>query len=617
MADLDLVHSTSRPPTTRHSRRAFLGVVLPLAGATVLAACGQPQPAAPAATSAPAKPAETKPAEAPKPTEAPKPAAPAADAKPTTAPAAAAPATTAGQGAPASGGSTPAPAIEGKLPSPAVGVPDGYTKTPAPFKTYDGKPGKGGKVSSFTIAYQPPPTPRDQSQYWQDLERRLGVTWEPIITPQPDYGNKSAALIAGGTLPDLFYLNPTQNAAPQYKAMDQGAFTDLTPFVTGDALKEYQNLSTFPDYMWNNVKFKNKIYGVPKPLQRNGNIGFYRGDWLKKLGKELPKSPDEVHDTLVAFAKNDPDGNGQADTWGLSRYGTDWAGWDDARVAANMFGTPYSWRKNADGTLTHEMETDEFRQEIEYLRRLYADGAFHPDAAGMTFAQCQSAYLGGKLGVHSEGIGNFYSPTAAGTVYFKIRQADPNAQLVGLLPTLPGGSKAVTRNTPGSFGFTGIPASVGKDKERVKELLRVLDYLASPFGSEEWRFLQYGIEGVDHTVKDTVPVLNERGIAERGDLVYLMANMPVLFYPADPDAVAPAQKLAHEIIQVGIDDPSWPLYSPTNVSKLAELRQYGFDQITSIVTGRAPMSALDDTIKEWKSRGGDQTRQEFEQSLKA
>ena len=48
----------------------------------------------------------------------------------------------------------------------------------------------------------------------KELEKRLGVTWEPIITPQPEYGNKSAALIAGGTMPDLFYLNPDRTPRP-------------------------------------------------------------------------------------------------------------------------------------------------------------------------------------------------------------------------------------------------------------------------------------------------------------------------------------------------------------------------------------------------------------------
>ena len=589
------------------TRRAFLRLSLSGLSASLLAACAQPA-AAPAPTTPPQPTAAlaaptTAPLAATSAPVAPKPTAPPAATSPTNAPA---------------GGSTGTPvASDGKLPSPMTGVPDGYVKLPQLSKTYDGVPGRGGKVNVFTIAYQPPPTPREGNAMWQELEKRLGVTWEPIITPQPDYGSKSAALLAGGNLPELFYLNPGQNATAQYQAMDQGAFTDLTPFVTGEALKAYKNLATFPDYMWNNIKFKNKIYGVPKPLQRNGNIGFFRGDWAKKLGKDTPKSMDELHDFLVAFAKNDPDGNGQADTWGLGRYGSDQDGWDDARVANNMLGVPFSWRVNADKTLTHEIETDEFRQAIDFLRRLYADGAFHPDSAGMTFAQCQGAFLGGKIGIHSEGLGNFYSPTLAGTVYYKIHQSDPNAVLVGLYPNQVGGAKAVTRNTQGSFGFTAIPATVGKDEARVQELLRILDYLAAPFGSEEWYFLNYGLEGVDHDVKDGIPVLNDRGVSERGDLTYVMAGMPVLFIPSAPDAVAPAQQMAYEIMKIGIDDPSWPLYSPTWVAKSPELRQFGFDSMTNIVTGRQPLSAMDDFIKEWKSRGGDQVRQEFQQALQS
>ena len=580
-----------------HSRRAFLRVALGLTGVTsVLAACTPAAPTAPPPTAA----------APPQPTSA--------------STAAAAPKLTATSltNAPAAGSTgTPAAATAGKLPSPMIGVPDGYTTLPTIAKSYDGVPGRGGKVTVFTIAYQPPPTPRDDNKFWQELEKRLGASWEPIITPQPDYGNKSAALLAGGNLPDLFYLNPGQNATAQYKAMDQGAFTDLTPYVTGDAIKTYKNLATFPDYMWNNVKFKNKILGVPKPLQRNGNVGFYRADWARKLGKDVPKSGDELHDLLVAFARNDPDGNGQADTWGLGRYGTDFVGWDDARVAMNMYGAPFTWRKNADGTLTHQIETDEFRQGIDFLRRLYADGAFHPDSAGMTFAQCQGAFLASKIGIHSEGLGNFYSPTIEGTAYFKLRQSDPNAELAPNYPQAVGGAKAVTRNTQGSFGFTAIPATVGRDQERVKELLRILDYIASPFGSEEWFFLNYGVEGVDHQLNDGIPLLTDRGIAERGDLTYVMANLPVLYFPRAPEAVAPAQNMAFEIMKIGIDDPSWPLYSATNVAKGPELVQFGFDSITPIVTGRAPLSTLDDVIKEWKSRGGDQIRQEFEQSMRA
>ena len=42
---------------------------------------------------------------------------------------------------------------------------------------------------------------------------------------------------------------------------------------------------------------------------------FYwiRQDWLDKLGLAVPTTVDELHDVLLAFKNNDPNGNGKAD----------------------------------------------------------------------------------------------------------------------------------------------------------------------------------------------------------------------------------------------------------------------------------------------------------------
>src|SRR4051794_18055139 len=144
----------------RISRRTLLRSTLGLAGAALLAACGGSPTAttAPAASSAPSKAPSAAPAASSAPASAAPSSGPASSAPASAAPAGAAtaastrvasPATT---GSPAASGS-PA-AVAGKIPSPLPGVPDAYTAAPAPFKSYNGVPGTGGKVNVFTIAYQ-------------------------------------------------------------------------------------------------------------------------------------------------------------------------------------------------------------------------------------------------------------------------------------------------------------------------------------------------------------------------------------------------------------------------------------------------------------------------------
>ena len=41
------------------------------------------------------------------------------------------------------------------------------------------------------------------------------------------------------------------------------------------------------------------------------------------------------------------------------------------------------------------------------------------------------------------------------------------------------------------------------------------------------------------------------------------------------------------------------------------------DRMIAVITGRDPLSAFDTFVKDWRSRGGDQMRKEFEQELKA
>jgi putative aldouronate transport system substrate-binding protein len=492
------------------------------------------------------------------------------------------------------------------------GVPDVYLRMPEPWVSYDGVPGNGGTVRAFTISYSPPPPPRDQNQYWQELERRLGVTWEIDMTPQPNYGEKSAVYIAGGDLPDLFYINPGQNASQQYQALAQGAFMDLTPYVTGDAIQQYKNLATFPQYMWDNLKFQGKIHGVPTPSLRAGGLPYYRTDWAAKLGMEGFSGPEATRQFFAAVSANDPDGNGSGDTWGQGRYSSGWGVFDN-RHGAYHFRVPQNWRLNEDGTMTASMETDEFRLMVEDQVAIFQAGGFHPDAPSMTFSDAQNAFIAGQTGLHFEGLTSFFG---TGNVGYRQRQANPDATIGPLLPVGTDGQPGVTYNGSGFFGYVAIPTSVGQDEERVLELLRILDYLAAPFGSEEQRFLSSGIEGVHYELSpEGAPIVNDTGRAERSDLVYFMGGLQVLFYADDPQLGLQVQNDLKSSAALGIDDPSLVLFSQANVDNGPLLSQLGMDSISAIVTGRESIDTLGDVIQQWRDQGGDQIRSEFEEAL--
>ena len=583
------------------SRRALLRLMLGTAATSVLAACsaGTSAPAASAPTSAPAT-------QAPPPTAAPKPAATVAPTAAAAATAAPAPATSAPAAAPTS---APAAAnADGVIPSPAQDVPEAYLKLPTPFQSVSAVPGKGSKVTAAFISYSAPVPARDQNQYWQELEKRLGITYEPNIIPADSYREKMAALVAGGELPDITNVEQL-NAPDLLKPINQGAFTDLTPYLEGDALKQFPNLARLPDYGWKNVRIKQKIYGVPIVRFIPDRALIFRGDWIDKLGGAPPKNADEFLTWMQRFSKENPGGI-SGGTFGLG-------GWTGLYYAfpffTMMFRSPHTWRQNPDGTLTHAYETQEFRQAVEYMKRLNDAGVFHPDAASMSIQNAKDGFLAGKIAGYADGW------TGIITHRQNFRLVDPtnSAAVILVPPGFDGGAPAVERSQ-GFFGMSCIPTSVGRDQERVKELLRIIDYCTAPFGSQEYTFLRWGIEGVHYDMKNGAPIPNDKGRTELGALSSGIGRRNDVFYfPDAPDDARLMQQWCKDQLAHGIDNPTYGLYSPAAISTAGDLLNLTTDRLTSIISGREPLSAYDQFVTDWRSRGGDQMRTEHEQALKA
>ncbi len=490
------------------------------------------------------------------------------------------------------------------FPSPAAGVPDAFTVPLPAFQSVSTPPGQGGTVNVFSITYVPPEIPHNMNRYWQELESRLNVTWNVNhALGNANYAEKVGTLLASGNLPDLFYMD-TGIAPSLAQAIQEGAFTDLTPYLTGTALYEYPNLARFPSLLWKNVAINGKIYGVPRPFGFTGGTMLYRKDWAQKVGIPNPKNANDFYKLMLAFTKGHPAGS--SPTWGMGFAAT---GIETLAFFMNMFNVPNQWRQELNGSLTYFIQTNEYKEAVAFMTKMYSAGLFYPGSLTQTGLQTKQNFLAGKFGSFVDGFSVLYDMRT------KFKTLNPDADVGVLVPFGATGGPASYWLSRGFLGSTGIPSSIS-DPNRVKELLRILNYLAAPIFSEEATFLSLGIDGWDSRVgSNHIRALTPTGTNEIGSLVNVAFPNPVYYFPADPPLAPVAQQYTLHLLQMGIANPTAGLISPTAAKQQPVLDSLINDRVLRIVRGLDPLTALNTLISEWKSQGGTQIAQEYTKAL--
>lgn len=501
---------------------------------------------------------------------------------------------------------------QGEVLSKVTNVPAAWTAYPTPWKSWTKDPpaSSGKAISVFEILWAAPPPPVGQNKYWQELNSRIGAPWNVTEADATDYPQKLSALAAAGSFPDITYVNFAPNgpysAAAFKKFVDEGAFNDLTPHLTGNALKEYSNLQRLPESSWTGAAFEGKIWGPPYPIPPRDDIWVYRKDWAQKLGVDNPKNANDLKKMFIAFAQGDPNHNGQKNTWAF--------GVVDSSIWNDVFRVPNQWRLNKDGSLTKDIETEEYKAALDFAVQLWKGGAYHPDALTNTYNQNYPLIQSGHIGFQNSAIVAVMSPTG---LIAQTQQQTPGSNLTPII--LPGhdGGKPAPRLNSGAYGFYAIPSSI-KSESRIKELLRVLDWWASPFGSEEYTFIEYGVQDLMYHMQDgaPVPVSDKGATGLSSGLNYMCQPLETNFYyPGLPSHALLSQQTEEKMVQLGVSDPTLSLYSPTDVAQGANLQQIITNGYNDILVGRKPFSSLSDMISTWKSQGGNQSRSEFQKAL--
>src|SRR5579859_4698273 len=385
------------------------------------------------------------------------------------------------------------------LPARPDGVDAGYFTFPQTlFKSVKDAPGKGEDVTLMTNLIQGAVVALDQNSAWQAVNKDMGLTVRQRLYRSADYRNGLNTTIAGGDLPDTIY-NPPQKYIPSLPSFLQSQCADLTPLIGGDAVKDYPNLANIPTPCWAETVFNGAVYAVPVPRAPFLNAFLVRQDLADQAQLQAPVSADDFKKFLVTLT------NAQQNHFGIAASAG--FGLSSQSPLLMIFGVPNNWALDKSGKLLKDFETDEYRAALGFARDLWSAGVFHPDSRTLSGTTLSTALRGGQAAVASHSFGALIAqwPLLAGE--------NPSARLRVIHPfSADGKSKPIYHTGPSNFGMSFIKKG---SVDRVKLLLRVLNYIAAPFSSQEWALLNYGVEGTHFNRNPQgVPVLTEKGKAE-------------------------------------------------------------------------------------------------------
>ena len=455
-----------------------------------------------------------------------------------------------------------------------------------------------------------PPTPDGAVQ--QKLEEFTGkdvnITW----TPNASYEDKMNITLASSEIPHVLVV---QSKSPGFvKNAEAGAFWDLT-----DKLGEYPNLkTTFPEVQ-NNASVNGKVYGIFRARGPMRAAVMFRQDWLDKLGLKAPETTEDLYTVAKAFTEQDPDGNGQDDTWGITipKWGALGSN-SPYDIIEEWYGTGNRWTEK-DGKLIPSFETDEFLEANRFVKKMVDEKLINPDFATFDGTKWNEPFFNGKGGI----IVDVDSRVSVLINLFK--QANPNdfEKKVGFVGNLKGPDGELNAHpTDGYSGFLAIPKTSVRTEA---ELKTVLEFLNTMNGKEVATLFNNGIEGVNFAVEDgkaaTIKPETPEGKVVNTDIKsYAQLGTNVTgnnFYPVK-QASDYEQKVYDKRIEVMAEDlksavynPAAAFVSPTYVAKGAQLDNIVADARIKYLAGQIDEQGLKDAIKLWKTSGGDKVQEEI------
>lgn len=438
------------------------------------------------------------------------------------------------------------------------------------------------------------PIPADvdvnDNQWTQVYEDAVGANIEWIIVPNSGLVEKKNVLIATGQVPDLFPVTDQEMVS----FAEDGVIRPLDDLVDQhfQNQSEWFDRSTLSAAMYNGQQYRLLTPGFPL---RNPRTLYVRQDWLDALSLPVPTTLDQVTETMMAFTFEDPDGNGEDDTFGYS--GT--ANLGLMHWAFGPFGVNEDHWSEVSGEIVPDIIRPEMKEALLYIAGLYESGVYDRDSLLQANPQVEERVTAGYIGFtefFSNGVENRINPALQET----------GALLAPIEPIAGPDGARMYPTAAAIWGRYGVSAV----SEFPEVPVQIFSWLLQPNDDADGYIsinadkINMGTVGV-HSVLDPVNnYLLESGRDEIYRMSYRLMGGYVHVAPLEQlegtvrnyDAIAAVAPYAHTSEKAVV--------GPLEAEGWSELKTY-FDEVKmGIVTGNQPASAFDDWVEFFLANGG-------------
>ena len=338
--------------------------------------------------------------------------------------------------------------------------------------------------------------PKPDSRIIQEFNKALNVDLRAVKSDAFS-AEEMNLLFATGEIPD--HMLATQNNMLRYK--DEGLLREI-PL---DMVKQYAP-TYWRDYandMVEGVWFEfpswdkdtETLWALPNGGLEIKHQLVARADWLDAVGASVPTTVEEFAEVARQFTFDDPDGDGEKNTWGIATSATSPGSWTSSlRTFLAAFGYEHIERPYLDpttGEITFFEVTEGFRDFLRWMNEVWEAGVIHPDITLPDKQTVGTLFQDGHVGFAGDTWTWVLPKYRPGMWFYNLFEKDPDARVAYLGELRAAGHEPVWELRPALWTYH----TIGKDTSdlQLQKIIELIELqIADPFYHN---LIWHGVEG--------------------------------------------------------------------------------------------------------------------------